>query len=57
MYVGAQCIEEETTKFLALLREFRDVFAQSYTDLLGFYPMIIHHLILIGKDPKMVTQR
>lgn len=56
-YVGAQCIEQEKGMFLALFREFRDIFAWSYKDLRGLDPGIIKHSIPLEEGAKPVRKR
>jgi hypothetical protein len=57
--LGAQCYDEEKTKFTELLREFQDVFSWSYKDLHGFDPALIQHAIPIkeGIKPVRLKQR
>ena len=51
--IGAQCIDEEKSKFTKLLREFQDVFAWSYKNLHGFDLALIKHAIIIKEGIKM----
>jgi len=55
--IGAQCSNEEKMKFAKLLGEFQDVFAWSYDDLCGFYPVPIWHAIPIKEGIKPVRQK
>jgi ribonuclease HI len=55
--LGTQCSDEEKVKFTKLLREFQDVFAWSYEDLLGFDPTLIQHSITIKEGIKIVRKK
>jgi hypothetical protein len=55
--IGAQCSDEEKSKFVRLLGEFQDVFAWYYEDLHGFDPTLIHHSIPIKEGIKIVRQK
>ena len=45
VYIGANCSPEEIAIYIALFKEFRDVFSQSYEEILGIYPSIVEHEI------------
>jgi hypothetical protein len=55
--LGAQCSDEEKSKFTELLREFQDVFAWLYEDLHGFDPTLIQYVIPIKEWIKLVRQK
>ena len=43
--VGASCSLEELTAYTTFFQEFHDVFAWTYTKMIGLYPSIIEHRI------------
>ena len=48
---------EEKSAIVALLKEFRDVFAWSYEGMRGLDPQLYQHQIHLSKDAKLVAQR
>lgn len=57
MYISVICTDDENKQFIALFKEFKDVFAWSYVDLRGFDPGVIQHVIPIKEDFHLVRQR
>jgi hypothetical protein len=55
--IGAQCSDEEKSKFARLLGEFQDVFSWSYEDIRGFDPSLIQHAIPIKEDIQLVRKK
>lgn len=47
VYISVTCTDDEKEQFIALFKEFKDIFAWSYADLKGFDPSIIKHVIPI----------
>ena len=45
IHIGANCSPEEIAIYTALFKEFHDVFARSYEDILGIDPSIVEHEI------------
>jgi hypothetical protein len=43
--IGAACTPQEISTYKALFQEFRDIFAWSYTEMLGLDPSIFEHRI------------
>ena len=43
--IGSNCSLEEITQYIALFKEFRDVFAWSYEDMSSIDPRIVEHEI------------
>ena len=43
--IGANCSTEEITQYIALFKEFRDVFVWSYEEMSGIDPSIVEHEI------------
>jgi ribonuclease HI len=55
--IGAQCTDEEKSKFTELLLEFQDVFTWSYEDLHCFDPTLIQNAIPIKEGIKSIRQK
>ena len=57
VYISVTCTEEEKEKFIDLFKEFKDIFAWSYSDLRGFDPGVIQHAIPIKENFHPVRQK
>jgi hypothetical protein len=57
VFVGADCSPEEIQTYTDLFKEFRDVFAWSYEDMLGIDPKIVEHEITTYPDAMPVRQK
>ena len=57
VFVGADCSLEEVQIYTDLFKEFRDVFAWSYEEMLGIDPRIVEHEITMYLDAKPVRQK
>jgi hypothetical protein len=57
VFVGADCSPEEVQIYMDLFKEFRDVFAWSYEEMLGIDPKIVEHEIITYPDAKPVRQK
>jgi hypothetical protein len=57
IYIGVTCTPEEIQIYIALFREFRDVFAWSYEEMPGIDPNIVVHEIPTYPGAKPVRQR
>jgi hypothetical protein len=55
--LGANCTPDEVVSYIALFKEFRDVFAWSYKEMLGIDPSIVIHEIQTYPDAKLVQQK
>ena len=55
--VAKEMPPEENSAMVALLKEFRDVFAWSYEDMQGLDPQLYHYQIHLSKDAKSVVHR
>ena len=55
--LGASCSKQEIEEYNKLFREFRDVFARSYTEMPGLDPAIIEHHIDTWPDVPPVRQK
>ena len=53
----SNCSSEEIAIYIALFKEFRDVFAWSYEEMAGIYPSIVEHEIQTYLDAKPVRQK
>jgi hypothetical protein len=54
MHIGAYCSLEEILIYTELFKEFQDVFAWSYEEMLGIDPHIVEHDIRTYSDAKPV---
>ena len=52
IYIGANCSPKEIAIYTALFKEFCDIFAWSYEEMLGIDPSIIEHEICTYHDNK-----
>ena len=57
VYIGAECSHAEIQEYTELFKEFHDVFAWSYEEMLGIDPRIVKHDIKTYPDAKPVRQR
>ena len=57
VYIGAECSHAEIQEYTELFKEFCDVFAWSYEEMLGIYPRIVEHEIKTYSNAKPVWQR
>ena len=55
--VAKELPDEEKKAMVALLTDFRDVFAWSYEDMRGLDPQLYQHQIHLSTDAKPVAQR
>ena len=56
VYIGANCFPSEIQIYTGLFKEFHDVFAWSYEEMLGIDPSIVKHEIKTYLDAKLVQQ-
>ena len=56
VYIGAYCFPDEIKEYIELFKEFRDVFAWSYEEILCIYPRIVEQEIKTYLDAKPVRQ-
>ena len=54
---GALCSPEEVASYKARFQEFHDIFAWSYTKMLGFDPSIVEHHINTWPNVELVHQK
>jgi hypothetical protein len=57
IHLGTNCTPDEVVSYTALFKEFHDVFAWSYKEMLGIDPSIITHEIKTYHDAKPVRQK
>ena len=57
IYIGANFSSEEIAIYTTLFKEFRDVFAWSYEEMLGIDPSIVQQEIQTYLDAKPVRQK
>ena len=55
--VAKELPDEEKKAMVALLTDFRDVFAWSYEDMRGLDPQLYQHQIHLSTDAKPIAQR
>ena len=55
--LGASCTAQEIDEYKALFKEFRDVFAWSYTEMPGLDPTIKEHHIKTWPDAPPIRQK
>jgi hypothetical protein len=56
VHIGASCSSDEIVTYTSLFKEFRDIFAWSYEEILGIDPEIVIHEIKTYLDAKPVRQ-
>ena len=56
MYIGADCSPDEIREYTELFKEFQDVFAWSYEEMLGIDPCIVEHEIKTYLNVKPIRQ-
>jgi hypothetical protein len=56
VHIGASCSPDEIVTYTSLFKEFRDIFAWSYEEMLGIDPEIVIHEIKTYPDTKPVRQ-
>jgi hypothetical protein len=57
VFVGAECSSGEIQIYIDFFKQFRDVFAWSYEEMLGIDPKIVEHEITTYPDAKPVRQK
>ena len=57
VYIGVECSHAEIQEYTELFKEFRDIFAWSYDEMLGIDPRIVEHEINTYPNAKPVWQR
>ena len=57
VHVGQKCIVEESEAYKALFKEFRDILAWSYEEMLGIEPSIVVHEIKTHPTAKLVRKK
>ena len=57
IFIGQNSSLEEVKTYMALFKEFRDVFAWTYEEILGIDPSIVVHEIKTYPDAKPVRQK
>jgi hypothetical protein len=57
IHIGQKCSPEEIAISTALFKQFRDVFAWSYEEMLGIDPTIVSHEIKTYPDIKLVHRK
>jgi hypothetical protein len=57
VHIGASCSSDEIVTYTSLFKEFHDIFAWSYEEMLGIDPEIVIHEIKTYPDAKPVQQR
>ena len=55
-YIGAECSHAKILEYTELFKEFRDIFAWSYEEILGIDPRIVEHEIKTYPNAKPVRQ-
>jgi hypothetical protein len=56
VHIGASCSSDEIVTYTSLFKEFRDIFAWSYKEMLGIDPEIVIHEIKTYPDAKPIRQ-
>ena len=56
MKISKSLSEEHKRKFIALLKEYNDVFAWSYQEMLGLSPSLVTHKLKVDPNAKSVKQ-
>ena len=54
VYIGADCSPDEIKEYIELFKEFRNIFAWSYEEMLGIDPCIVEHEIKTYPNEKLV---
>ena len=49
-------LEKEKRRLIALLKEYKDVFAWDYEEILGLDPKVVTHMLNIDPKAKLVKQ-
>ena len=57
IYIGVDCSPDEIKEYTKLFKEFHDIFAWSYEEMLGIDPRIVEHEIKTYPNAKPVWQR
>jgi hypothetical protein len=57
IFIGADCSPKEIQIYTDLFKEFQDVFAWSYEEILGIHPRIVEHKIMTYPDAKSVQEK
>ena len=57
VYIGEECSHAEIQEYTELFKEFRDVFAWSYKEMLDIEPCIVEHEIKTYPNAKPIRQR
>ena len=55
--IGSMLSSEERERLVALLKDFKDVFAWSYEDMPGCNPKIVQHRIPLDPEARPVKQK
>jgi hypothetical protein len=55
--LGVQCTIEEVDQYVALFKEYLDVFAWSYDDFKSYDKTIFQHIIPLREGTKLVKQK
>ena len=56
VYIGAECSHAEILEYTKIFKEFHDIFACSYNEMLGIDPRIVEHEIKTYPNAKHVPQ-
>ena len=56
VYIGADCSPDDIKEYTVLFKDFCDIFAWSYDEMLGIDPWIVEHEIKTYLDAKQVRQ-
>ncbi|KAL0295768.1 UNVERIFIED_CONTAM: hypothetical protein Sangu_2507000 [Sesamum angustifolium] len=56
IYISASLTQEEDETYIALLHEFKDVFARSYKEMPGLAPKVAVHHLSVKKGARLVKQ-
>lgn len=54
--IGSKLLEEEKAELILLLKEFRDIFARDYREMLGLDPRLVVHTHNVDPESKLVAQ-
>ena len=54
--VSSKLLEEEKAELILLLKEFRDIFARDYSEMLGLDPGLVVHTHNVDPESKLVAQ-
>ena len=54
--ISSRLLEKEKSKLIALLKEYKDVFAWDYSEMLGLDPGLVVHTLNVDLEAKPMTQ-